>query len=529
MDQADVGLIPDVCLPCGLFRECKSPWLLGRGPKDAEILGLFEAPGPTEDAEGAILIGPSGKKQDAIFARANMPPIRLENVVLCYPKHVATPKMNHIRACRGFWIALAKRMPNLKKVICFGRIAIASVLDEEPGTLTKYRLSALKIPEFPDLVFFATYHPSYVRRNPQAEAWVLEDLDFAIRWPNVESEPDLPDISIPQEDMSGAFWSVLDSSRPIMTIDLEHTGLLINNANPWPKNGKVADLLLVCWKTRTDSGSTRLDVGGLPEPIIQHLKDPKAITILQNAPHELAWLHVNYGLWPAGTIFDVMIAFHLLDENYPTRSLEGIVKHLFHRDMAKEDFWRTFHLSGIDWPALTQYCMQDVIETEKAAKLLALRLRKQDLDKLFVHEMANRLTMSWARILGTRYNLEKAEVQAQQCIDNSTILTEKLRQLAGNWEFNPNAPGQVLEVLQRYNSRITSSDVTNLRRLLNRQPENTFALHMLEYRRLQSELRYLNNYKSEVYDDGLMHPDFQPTTETGRLRCSGPNMLNVMR
>jgi len=525
------GTIPDVCLPCGLFRSCQSPWLMGRGPLDAEYLGLFEAPGSTEDEQMAILVGPAGKKQDEIFAKANAPPMRLENAVLCFPRDIKTPKANHIRACRGFWIARAKSMANLKKVICFGKVALASVLDEEPGPLVKYRLSAITVPEFPNYVFFVTYHPSYVRRNPQAEAWVLEDLDFAFKWPEVggASAPDGEDLIADKGDDPKRGWFILNSERPIMTIDLEHTGLVVDNVNPWPKHGKVADLLLICWKSRTSSGHWRLDQGGFPPVVKEHLLNPDAITIIQNAPHELAWLKVCYDLWPTGMIYDLMIAFHLLDENYPTRSLEGIVKHLFKREMKKEDFWKTFRISGIEWDPLIDYCMNDVIETEKCSKLTALRMVGQQLDRLFIHEMANRLTMSWARILGTRYNLEEADIRKQQCEDASTVLTEKLRRIAGNWEFNPNAPGQVLEILKRYSARIQNSDVTSLRRLIHRNPENVFATLMLEYRRLQSELRYINNYAEEVYDDGLMHPNLDPTTETGRLRSSNPNMLNVMK
>ena len=315
----------------------------------------------------------------------------------------------------------------------------------------------------------------------------------------------------------------------MLVFDFEHTGILYDNPMPWPRNGKVGELLLVGYACGSTHGVTRLDIGPLPPTMITLLNDPKAYIVAFNIHHELAWLYHTYGIWPAGKLFDPMIGFHLLDETYPDKSLEGILKKIFKIEPYKASFWRNFNVSNMDWGALSNYSRLDITHTTRLAKWVANVLQQQGLTRLFDHEMANRATATYGTIRGVRYNLQKAAEQAAALAAEALEVEKWLRDTAGSPTLNLASPQQVLPILQLFDPNVRATDATTLRRLLWTQPENTFASNMLRLRRIYSQLRYLSNYEKTVYDDGLMHFESHPMSKTGRLRANSPNLQNVMR
>lgn len=551
---------PTCCLDCGLFRACKNPAINGKGNKAAKVLCLFEAPGKDEDELNEILMGPAGKRLESILDTLytkhgidlGLTSSRWENVVMCQPKEDKTPKINHIRNCRAFWAAKAREMPNLKKVICFGGTALTSVLDQAPGRLDKWRQQPIHTPEFPNWTFFVTYHPAYTlgHRNPQAEKYVLEDLIFAMQWDLAASkiqEPTKAGTSVGEETERRLWafsdpkttrlktrpWWILDVCRNYVVWDLEHTvppkeGKVPENMSPWPDClGRVGELKYLCWSTRFAAGGQRLQYERLEPHFISQIEAEFMTNIIFHAQHDIPWLYVNYGQMPQGPIFDPMIGYHLLDENYPDKSLEGICKRVFKAEPWKKAFWDNFSWEDPDWKALHEYCRTDVRWTQRLALYVAQQISREGLERLFVHEMANLQTSIEGICLGTAYDIEEAEAKRASLLLEAEVLHERARQLVGR-ELNLNSPQQILPVLKLFNKRVRDTSTPTLRRWLYREPGFEFGRLVLEFRRLQSELRYLVNYKNRLKADGKFHPTFG-RTETGRHTCSGPNLMNVMR
>lgn len=542
---------PKCCRSCRSFEDCFSPAIDGKGNKDARVLCLFDAPTKDDDEIGQILAGPSGKRMDDIACNlfiqkgldVSPDAARWENVVMCHPSVEKTPKIDTIRYCRGFWITKANEMPNLEKIICFGTVALTSVLDQAPGKLDRWRRRAIKVPEFPHWDVFATYAPGYTlgHKNPQAEKWVLEDLEFALNW-NAEAprRDDLLDAgtsvaekddrllwAIPGPKDNKKEWWILNPHRLYLSWDLEHTGT--KNKSPWPDaEGNVGELMLACWSTRFSQGRSRLD-HGVPAATFRSLFDsPSTTHIVFKATHDIPWLNVNYGILPKGPLYDPMIAYQLLDENYPDKSLEGICKRVFNAEPWKKVFWDNFSWDDPDWNKLIAYCEEDVIWTTRLAFWSAQQLVEQGLEKLFVHEMVNRMTTIEGICLGVPYDVDCAEGLRDQLLLESEAYHARAAEMAGK-EINLNAPAQVLSVLKVLNRRVRDTSTPTLRRWLWRHPDTPFVRMLLEYRRLQSKLRYLTHYRKTLRQDTRFHADMEPMTETGRYRCSGPNLMNVMR
>lgn len=108
-------------------------------------------------------------------------------------------------------------------------------------------------------------------------------------------------------------------------------------------------------------------------------------------------------------------------------------------------------------------------------------------------------------------------------------LQEKVIDLAGE-EFNINSPKQVSYILfdkLKLNcpkkKLSTASDV-----LEEIEMDHTIISLILNYRKLQKLVSYLESYKSLVTSDNLIHTTFNQTvTSTGRLSSSEPNLQNI--
>ena len=107
-----------------------SPKLKGKGPKDAKIILVGEAPGQDEDLEGKPFIGSSGQLLDEIFSeiKLNREKIYITNAIKCAtPVENKKPGKKDITACRQHLLEeIEKIKPNV--VGCLGAVALEAVL-----------------------------------------------------------------------------------------------------------------------------------------------------------------------------------------------------------------------------------------------------------------------------------------------------------------------------------------------------------------------------------------------------------------
>lgn len=160
------------CTRCELHGKCTAPVpYVGSTPNEIVVVG--EAPGKTEDRDGAPFIGLAGEMIRRHLTDVGIDPnmIGWLNTVSCYPN--GTPSPAHIKVC-----AVNKEAQldlfDPHWVLLLGSVALKGMgVTHQIGVM---RGQPFTVDEDPNRVFFATYHPAYALRNSKGEAAMHEDL-----------------------------------------------------------------------------------------------------------------------------------------------------------------------------------------------------------------------------------------------------------------------------------------------------------------------------------------------------------------
>lgn len=140
---------------------------------------LGEGPGQNEAEIGEPFVGKSGRLLTNILESAGFPreQVYITNILKCRPPGNRDPKPDEAANCRKF-LDLQIRCIDPEWIICLGRIASVFLLRKEPDT----RIGSLRgtIHEYQGKKVIATYHPSFLLRNPAAKKDVWDDLQPVI-------------------------------------------------------------------------------------------------------------------------------------------------------------------------------------------------------------------------------------------------------------------------------------------------------------------------------------------------------------
>jgi DNA polymerase len=166
------------CTKCPSLCENRSRVVFGSGSKNPKLMIIGEAPGEQEDAGGLPFVGRSGKQLDRIlkYVGVDREECYISNAVLCRPPNNRDPHIEEIKSCR--WrLLLQIKLLNPELIILLGRVAVTAMFGEEfKGPLSRF-FDNKKWLEFDiDGQTFkgvATYHPSYLLRQPAAKRRVL--------------------------------------------------------------------------------------------------------------------------------------------------------------------------------------------------------------------------------------------------------------------------------------------------------------------------------------------------------------------
>lgn len=92
------------CERCPALVESRSQIVNGRGPLDAELLLLGEAPGRYEDEIGRPFVGRSGELLDESLTSlgVDLEHVRITNCVRCRPPDNRDPHVNELGNCRSY-------------------------------------------------------------------------------------------------------------------------------------------------------------------------------------------------------------------------------------------------------------------------------------------------------------------------------------------------------------------------------------------------------------------------------------------
>ena len=156
------------CAACRL-RLTRNNAVLYRGPIDAPLMLVGEAPGQQEDTFGKPFVGPSGQLLSRLLARAGIIESRvyLCNVVKCRPPTNRNPTQTEIRCCRP-WLVGQIQLVKPNVIIAMGKVATIA-LTETRGPMNvlldhdDLTCSVCKDPS--DIPIIPIYHPAYLIRR----------------------------------------------------------------------------------------------------------------------------------------------------------------------------------------------------------------------------------------------------------------------------------------------------------------------------------------------------------------------------
>lgn len=173
--------IVSTCEQCVLHKERKQT-VFHRGPIDAPMMIIGEAPGEDEDEQGAPFVGKAGQHLSDLLRAAGVPEgqIYMCNVLKCRPPKNKFPEGGEEpETCRGYLLKQISLIKPHVMVLC-GKQPIRYVLlhgttervaPVNPWINKFYRRKDL----FDDALLTCVYHPSYLmRRHDEVdeEAWV---------------------------------------------------------------------------------------------------------------------------------------------------------------------------------------------------------------------------------------------------------------------------------------------------------------------------------------------------------------------
>ncbi len=234
---------------------------------------------------------------------------------------------------------------------------------------------------------------------------------------------------------------------------------------------------------------------------------------------------------------DAMLEAHLLDERLNVHNLkkdaamfleaqdweEPIKRFNIPNDTSPEAMqgWR-----DIPEDELLEYNGLDTIHTFNLSRVLRERLGSElcrYCDDLLVpgYNMLAR-----ARRVGIPVDVHKIAELRDKFVPVLEDLERVLVEISGDKFFNPRSWQQKLEVLHRNGLKVPNTR----RETLEVYKGNEIIDAMLAYAEAHKmNSTYIEGIVDDICDDFRVHPDWRLPAETGRLRCSDPNILGIPR
>ena len=170
------------CVRCRLWKS-RTNVVFGEGNHSARLMFIGEGPGKEEDEQGRPFVGESGKLLTKIIDKGmglKREDVYICNVIKCRPPDNRDPKNEEVASCLEY---LRKQIEFVSpEVICIlGSVAGKALL----GNDFKITSDRGKWLSFRGIPVIATFHPSYILRNPDQErqnkAKVWEDVKMIMK------------------------------------------------------------------------------------------------------------------------------------------------------------------------------------------------------------------------------------------------------------------------------------------------------------------------------------------------------------
>lgn len=539
-----------------------SPKMQPSGTASPSLYILGEAPGETEDKEGAPFLGKPGRLlRSCIPARLLEDEIRIGNTIRCRPPDNRTPELAEIECCRN-WVAddIAASKPLV--VIGAGGVPLSWATGLTNVTAWRGRTIATRIGGH-DCWYFPILHPSYVLRKQskygksEYERVFEHDLDWITR--NYNKLPrahtyDAPydrDITLIEGAGVKDFNALEDAlnrlaTQPSVGIDIESSGL-----RPYANNSAIYMCSIGTFDDtvafpiddpRAWNSTLRRKVHSL---LVEFLLESRR-KVAHNLGFELEWFTYFYGERIAYLTEwdDTMARAHTIDERIGTLGLGDLTRQWFGFDLKAQ--------SNVDPKRLLEYPIRDGLRYNgmdaKWTQLLDTTLAPViDRDQDLINEYERKIRLAPALVLTqlkgiaadadyARSLQEELSVEVAQIEKNIRKCPEVQKYEKAYGAFLPSSPDHVLKMMDkvcdRPEVRKEGGGGTSDEAALSKIPakEVPSAPMILE---LRGVTKLISTYIDPVvtgrvlHSDGLIHTKFGSMVAiTGRLNSEDPNVQN---
>jgi len=247
-------------------------------------------------------------------------------------------------------------------------------------------------------------------------------------------------------------------------------------------------------------------------------------------------MHANEGTKPPVSVKDAMIGMWLLNENEDFFKMEYLAKRYIDPTAGDEedkllDFLQgqfggerkkvKKHLHKVSAEIAAGYGCQDVRTTRQLKDFCEPLLEEQGLTQLWIEWCQYAQDIGTMERVGMPIDMDELEQGIIANTERAYELKQEIWNAAG-YQINPNSHQQMRAFL---GTPATDKDT------LHWYKDRPDVKMLLDYRvHAQAERSYYRPYLQFMLDNGLLHPNFNPTgTITGRPTASNPNMLNTPR
>ena len=172
----DINKLKDIVNSCHLCQLSKSRInvVFGEGNVYSNLMFVGEGPGATEDATGRPFVGRAGELltkmiENVLYIKRSE--VYIANIVKCRPPNNRTPLPKEALTCRPYLFQQIEIIKP-KLIVALGSTAYRYLTnDDTPISKIRGHIIDLK-----DFSLIATYHPSYLLRNPSAKKEAYIDM-----------------------------------------------------------------------------------------------------------------------------------------------------------------------------------------------------------------------------------------------------------------------------------------------------------------------------------------------------------------
>jgi uracil-DNA glycosylase family 4 len=528
---------PDYCTCCPLYEE-PGP-VPARGPTDAKMLYVGEAPGETEvDAPQyrpermGPFIGGSGRIRNAILSHAGIEwkGVRTCNVVKCRPPRNRNPTDIEIKCCAKFLIEEIKNVnPNV--IVAAGATPLKTLTGLEG--ISTWR--GIPVEGFEKRKVFPTWHPAFIMRQQYQWPFAVHDMVRA----KAQSEyPELRRVPIDiviNASAKATADDVLERARRSgsFCFDFETTGL-----SPYNDTIKMVGIGVEPTQAYVYDWTAR------SQQLFRELaSDPKIEIVGQNVESFDIPFAEAKGFEFSGPVFDTMVAFHLCNASYGHKPIKETRRQFgAEKDLS---FIASLHTDMVYWKSREHYkndlltvCGKDVVATARAAVDLKKELATYGMTDLYYkHVMPvqpilrsmhrhgikrdEEISVKWS--WGLKKKAQELEDQLKRALGKPGLNLASPQQLCTLLYDEMGLPAQTRERKGKAPSRTADAEALEF---LAEKYNNPVLKQIVDIRHLRKMDSTFINVPTD--DKGFVHPFFGTSkTANGRLNSWNPNGQNI--